>query len=288
MKLLLSLCLLIFSTLCYAEVNDIIRPNFYYLVSWSSKVCVRAPCPQYTIQNLNSATTRSILGINIPAALKSYEKYLTLNESNSVIIYGNVSPSPQYPTEATDLNIVRAFKKLPLGNTAAATDKFYLFTDNGMRCVKAPCDSITAILANLYGQTQKVNTVKQPYQANVGSLFDSVWLSSKTVRSDDNGIIGQATINSNGEVIISNSYVRLPDPSSKCPALPLLKCQANNVVIYTRDENRCLADPNCTESGFCTLSIPVCPEGYYLDSWKGAKFGCNNYHCDAYFLPKTH
>ncbi|EGC33065.1 hypothetical protein DICPUDRAFT_95133 [Dictyostelium purpureum] len=287
MKLFLSLCIVFFISFCLAEENAMIRPNGYYSVSWEDIRCFRAPCPQYVATKLNCNDTKNILSINLPASLKSYQNYLTSNESNSVIFFGNISPSPGFPKEASDFNVIRAYKKLPLGNTPASTDKFYLFSDNGIRCIKAPCPSTKAVLVNLYGQSQVVSSIKQPYEANVGSLFDSEWLSSKTVRSDDNGLIGQGTI-VNGEVVVSNSYVRLPDPSSKCPSLPLLKCKANNVVIFTRDENRCLTSPSCTDSGGCALFLPICPEGYYLDSWRGAKFGCNGYHCDAYFLPKTH
>ncbi|EAL69907.1 hypothetical protein DDB_G0275253 [Dictyostelium discoideum AX4] len=266
--------------------STLIRPNFYYRIDWENINCIRAPCPQYSAQKVNTnENSTAILSFIYP---DGYNKsYLFSEEARSLIIFGSIQPNPNFPTEAKDLKVVRVYKSLPLGNPASATDKYYIFGDNGVRCVTTPCASTDAVLLNIRTK-QTVSDILMPYSKNVGKYFDSAWLGSKTVRSDDYGLIGQGTFSS-GKITISNAFIHLPDPIGKCDSLPLLKCPGGSIMTYSRNENRCLASPTCTQSSFCTLGMPLCPAGYRLDQFRATEAnGCPKYYCDPTFVCKTH
>ncbi|KAN0025954.1 hypothetical protein ACTFIU_001718 [Dictyostelium citrinum] len=284
LKLFISTILLIL--LFSKSESTLIRPNFYYRVGWENINCVRAPCPQYSAQKVNTnENPNAILSIIYPAG---YNKtYLDREEGRSLIVFGSIQPNPDFPNEAKDLKVVRVYKALPLGNPALPSDKYYIFTDNGIRCITTPCPSTDAVLLNVHTK-QAVSDIVMPYSKNVGNYFDSAWLGSKTVRSDDYGLIGQGTINS-GKVTVSNAFIHLPDPIGKCESLPLMKCQAGSIMTYSRNENRCLTSPTCTQSSFCTLAMPLCPTGYRLAQFRATEaHGCTKYYCDPSFVCKTH
>ncbi|KAK5577267.1 hypothetical protein RB653_002208 [Dictyostelium firmibasis] len=279
-KLLVSTILLI--SIFSSSVNALIRPNFYYRVNWENINCIRAPCPQYSAQKVNTnENPTAISSIIYPAGFNN--TYLDKEEARSLIVFGSIQPNPDFPNEAKDLKVVRVYKALPLGNSALSSDKYYIFNDNGIRCITTPCFSTNAVLLNVHTK-QSISDIIQPYAKNVGKYFDSAWLASKTIRTDDFGLIGQGTIDS-GKITISNSFINLPDPSGKCGALPLLKCQGGSMTTYSRNENRCLTSPTCTTASFCTLGMPLCPVGYRLDQFSSTEAkGCPKYFCDPVFV----
>ncbi|KAN0044621.1 hypothetical protein ACTA71_006139 [Dictyostelium dimigraforme] len=280
--LILLISLLIISTVSSA----IIKPTAYYKVNWENIQCFVPPCPQYTIQKVNTnEKPEKILDFIFPNGLN--KTFLLRDESKTLIVLGSTQPSEKFPKNATDFLVSKVYKSLPLGNKETPSDKYYIFGDNGIRCKKSPCPNIIASLLNVHTQVKDLNTIVQPYGSNVG-FFDSVWLSSKNIRSDDFGLIGQATIK-NGIITISNSFIYLPDPPTKCPELPLMKCVEGTSMTYSRDENRCLTTPKCTKLGVCTLSIPLCNKGYRLDSFPSTELnGCPKFFCDPEFVDKTH
>ncbi|KAN0044622.1 hypothetical protein ACTA71_006140 [Dictyostelium dimigraforme] len=284
-KLFVSTILLIF---IFSNCEStLIRPNFYYRISWENINCFRAPCPQYSAQKINTnENPNSILSIIYPSGYN--RTFLDRDESRSIIVFGSIQPNPDYPSEAKDLKVVRVYKALPLGNTALSTDKYYIFGDNGIRCVTTPCFSTNAVLLNDHTK-QAISDVLMPYEKNVGQYFDSAWLASKTIRTDDYGLIGQGTINS-GKITISNAFIYLPDPpTGKCPSLPLLKCQSGSLTTYERDINRCLSNPTCTTASFCPFYMPLCPTGYRIDQFSSTEArGCPKFYCDPLFVCKTH
>ncbi|KAN0037418.1 hypothetical protein ACTFIV_002764 [Dictyostelium citrinum] len=265
--------------------GSILQPKAYYKVDWQNIQCFVPPCPQYTIQKVNTnEKSQKILDFIFPTGLN--KTFLLKDESRTLIVLGSTQPSAKFPNNATDFLVTRVYKSLPLGNKETSTDKYYIFGDNGIRCKTSPCPNIVAALLNVHNQ-EIINTINQPYGKKVG-FFDSVWLSSKNIRSDDFGLIGQGTIK-NGVIEISNSFIYLPDPPTKCPELPLLKCVEGTSMTYSRDENRCLTSPRCTKLGVCTLSIPLCNKGYRLVSFPSTELnGCPKFYCDPEFVDKTH
>ncbi|KAM9965269.1 hypothetical protein ACTFIW_005081 [Dictyostelium discoideum] len=284
-KLLLFTTFTLFFITFVSGDSSILKANFYYKVDWENIQCLVPPCPQYTIQKVNTnEKSQKILEFIFPNGLNKTS--LLKDESKTIIVLGTTQPSSKFPNNATDFLVTRVYKSLPLGNKQTPTDKYYMFGDNGTRCKTSPCPNIVAALLNVHSQ-EIIKTISQPYEKNVGFL-DSVWLSSKNIRSDDFGLIGQGTIK-NGVISISNSFIYLPDPPIKCPELPFLKCVEGNSMTYSRDENRCLVSPRCTKFGVCTLSIPLCNKGYRLVSFPSTELnGCPKFFCDPEFVTKTH
>ncbi|KAK5577266.1 hypothetical protein RB653_002207 [Dictyostelium firmibasis] len=260
--------------------------NYYYKVTHVPIYCITTPCSQYRVHKVNTQDPEIVIeNFVFPNGIE--QNYFLLQEANTAIFYGTIIAN-RNGYNVNDFKVKRVYKQLPLGNSLTSTDKYYMFALSGIVCITTPCPSVSAILLN-FDTTTNVNDVKQQYETNVNH-FDSNWLFQKQFESQENRLIGVGTINSEGEAIVSSSYVRLPDPISSCPALPLLKCQSGHVVTYERDSNRCLSNPTCSndnDTRLCILSIPVCPTGYDLVSYTSITT-CPTYNCDAYFLTKTY
>ncbi|KAN0003368.1 hypothetical protein ACTFIZ_009541 [Dictyostelium cf. discoideum] len=261
--------------------------NYYYKVTHVPIYCITTPCSQYRVHKLNTQDPEIVIeNFVFPNGVE--QNYFSLQEANTAIFFGTIIAN-RNGYNVNDFKVKRVYKQLPQGNALASTDKYYMFASSGIVCITTPCPSISAILLNIDNAATNVNDVKQPYEINV-PLFDSNWLFQKQFESESNRLISVGTINSQGEVIVSSSFVRLPDPISSCPALPLLKCQGGHVTVFERDSNRCLTNPQCSndnDTRACILSVPTCPTGYDLVSYTSIST-CPAYNCDAYFLTKTY
>ncbi|KAK5577268.1 hypothetical protein RB653_002209 [Dictyostelium firmibasis] len=239
--------------------------------------------------------------INEKSTLSKIKSYFLNNESNDIIVYGDiVKQIVDRKTSLNNLNVLRVYKQLPLGNRVETTDRYYTFSNSNFPCLERPnlkrdkpCFPIISTMVNFNSYNYLISKLIYPYSENVGQFFDSRWLDYKSL-TDYDGIGGKlialGTINNKYEVIVSNAYINIPDPIQQCPSTNKLQCNSSQIATNSRDVNRCLINSTCTLISFSnnTIDYPQCPKGYYLTFFTGNNGGILEFNCDANFLAKTY
>ncbi|KAN0025955.1 hypothetical protein ACTFIU_001719 [Dictyostelium citrinum] len=316
--------------------NNYINNNYYFKVSWSGGIkCYSKTkqCHPYSIQKINFnnnnynsnninnkieneeySNTKSILNeisihqliVNEKSPLSKIQHFFINKESNDIIVYGNIVKKKINNRRVIEnnLNVVRVYKQLPLGNKIQITDKYYTFNHSNFPCldkpspsptffkVEKPCYPLTSTLVNYNNYTYLISKIIYPYLDNVGKYFDNHWLNYKSTTQDQSKLIALGTINNNNEMVVSNAFINIPDPYEKCTPPESIECKSPSVVTNSRNVNRCLINSTCTlvnlTNNNSTINFPNCPNGYYLTFFTGHNGGILEFNCDANFLTDTY
>ena len=78
-------------------------------------------------------------------------------------------------------------------------------------------------------------------------------------------------------------FLRLPVNDDPCPMIKIAACPDGQILTYTRTADRCVIPAECVVPGMCIALVPVCADGYTLQSWPAGKFACSGYACDPTF-----
>ncbi|KAM9966788.1 hypothetical protein ACTFIR_007019 [Dictyostelium discoideum] len=262
--------------------------KYYFKISWSDIKCLNKPansCNKYNIEKINNKTQQqqqqhqlllnkisiNKLIVHEKSPLSKIKHFFINKESNNIIVYGNIVKN----INGNDLNVIRVYKQLPLGNEMQITDRYYTFNNSNFPCLnrtnngEKPCYQLISTLVNYNNNYNNylISKIVYPYQENVGKYFDNHWLNYKSVIQDHSKLIALGTINNNNEMIVSNAYISIPDPIEKCLPPKSVQCNSQSIITNSRDSNRCLANSTCTPIAFngnITVIDPTCPKGYYL------------------------
>lgn len=285
--------------------------KYYFKISWSGIKCLNKQensCNQYSIEKINNKTQQqqlllnkisiNKLIVNEKSPLSKIKHFFINKESNNIIVYGNIVKN----INGNDLNVIRVYKQLPLGNKIEITDKYYTLNNSNFPCLNRtnnggkPCYQLISTLVNYNNNYNNylISKIIYPFQENVGKYFDNNWLNYKSVIQDHSKLIALGTINNNNEMVVSNAYINIPDPIEKCIPPKSIKCNSQSIITNSRDFNRCLTNSTCTPLAFngnTTVVIPIyptCPKGYYLTFFTGNNGGKLEFNCDANFLTDTY
>ncbi|GAM18368.1 hypothetical protein SAMD00019534_015430 [Acytostelium subglobosum LB1] len=258
----------------------------YFFLRSTGIVCKKAPCPSWVVSDVNGvAADITIHSLSFAARVNQTSVFEAGN--TNAILFGFVSTRYVSGVAVATFNADQAYRVLPLSASDAAirAGNYYFLESTGIVCKTAPCPSFRVTAVNdVTTSAITLNGFAESYTSY--SHFDDTWFFNKvlTAVAPSKAIVQAELIN--GTAFIRSAFVNLVDPSVTCPALPLIKCQADNVQVYHRDENRCRISDGCTLAGVCIMSIPVCDEGYTLTAIPSAPNGCNTYFCDATFLKR--
>lgn len=183
------------------------------------------------------------------------------------------------------LLVYEAYRGLP-GMAPAAGDLFFATKPRApqINCVTAPCNNLTTKKLNTT-QTQDITRTDVAFV----DLIDNTWL-TKRAEQDDAIILGSvhagAKFPGGKEQVLTarNVFLKLPEVKGPCPQFKLAACPAGQTRAYSRDADRCILPHECVQSGACAAFVPSCGEGFELQSWTSAPFGCNAYACDPSWI----
>lgn len=183
------------------------------------------------------------------------------------------------------LLVYEAYRGLP-GMVPATGDFYYSVDarDPQIQCFTAPCNNLT---------TKKLNTTQVQDLTRTDVAFadriDNAWLTARAETADAI-IVGNvhkgAQFPGGKETVLSarNVFLKLPEIQGPCPQFKLAACPEGQTRTYTRDTDRCILPGACVESGACAAFVPSCNEGFALQSWASAPFGCDAHVCDPAWI----
>ncbi|GAM17521.1 hypothetical protein SAMD00019534_006960 [Acytostelium subglobosum LB1] len=278
----LTIALLI-ATLAFASAANY-NGNYFHIRD-SGVRCVKYPCPSFLATSLNNGVVDlPIVDVIFDESINTSSVYDGLQTGyTNVVVYGVLSTIYMDSNVINRINVEAAYRILPLSadDQATRSGTYYTLSNSGIYCITTPCPTIRANQINSEASQIAFNYFDT---YNTYTKFDSFWLHNKEfVAEEPHKAIVQANI-FEGTVIVKAVFANIKDHVNPCPPIPKIGCAPGYSIVYTRDANRCLAFDGCVRSGVCTLSIPLCNEGYSLTSHSSAPNGCPHWYCDAAFL----
>ncbi|EFA86532.1 hypothetical protein PPL_00329 [Heterostelium album PN500] len=274
------ICSFVFGELEADDNNKKPTPKYYFLKS-TGIVCVKAPCPSWEVTPTEGGASITVHELkfakNINESVVFEGKFAVDVIHRGILVNGIVDKE-----KSVRFEVDNSYRVLPLNpqDQSTRSGRYYHVDRIMAKCKKEPCPNFSATELNT-GKQQLANKLMEPYSNYLG--VDQAWLNSKILTQEPVKAIVQANI-FEGTIIGKAIYVNIVDPSISCPPLPIVDCIQNYVPVFKRDSDRCLHTDGCVKPGFCTLSIPVCQDGYRLTQFRSKPNACPSYHCDAWFL----
>ncbi len=206
-------------------------------------------------------------------------------EQHNVVLRGKLGAPISPGSTLRPFIVSDVFRGMP-GVAAVAGQPFFKVESINVNCIKAPCPTMKATKLNVGGTTMV--DVLGVADASL-TLVDQQWLGNRVAEHE--AIVAAKVINGqlvsgSFEKVLSASqvFVKLPEAAGPCPMVKMPPCPAGKVRTYERNEDRCvLPSFTCVTGGACAQFVPVCAEGYELQSWTGGNFACTVYACDPLF-----
>ena len=239
--------------------------------------CIAPLCGGYWVHDLNRVNLNEVFvsGLDFTGSgLTNVEQGQVELGLAEVVLRGRLGPKEsQFGTRP--FIVSEAYRGLP--GKAWDAEQVFTVTPANIQCFRAPCPSLRAKRVNYTAQT----LFHQLSLARAGDgLVDTKWL-GKRVRED--GALVAGTWARKGEELVldaANVFVRLPELAGPCPLFRLAACPTDQVRTYTRSADRCILPGACVTPGVCAQYLPVCNEGYSLQSWAAGQHACPAFVCD--------
>lgn len=264
------------------------RTPAYVTLRRDVRRCIAPLCGGYWIKDVNRSRAEVyVSALDFSEANLDDATIAKVHEAAELVIFGRLGPrESQFNTRP--LVVLEAYRGLP-GVTARTTDGFYSVTTNDppIQCFAAPCNNDLARRLNSRAAQQSFTGVE--VAPVLRGFVDAAWLVGRVER---HGALVSAHFEDGQQfpagrerlLVTSQIYIRLPDTTGPCPAMPIARCPEGQVNVFGRNADRCIIPAGCVEPGFCTEAFPVCDEGYTLASWAAAPNGCEAYACDPSFV----
>ncbi len=276
------------------EVSDGLSTAARSLVSVrrDARKCAAPACGGYFVRSLNSASSAETYVARFDYTPSGFDSAAIAQvegaPAEDLVLYGKLS-AVDPKTHVRTLLVTDAYRGLP-GVAPAATDSFLSVTDKSgsVQCVASPCMNQTANRCNGTSATAKAFSDYSVEGASK-AFVDQDWLVASVKRGAAlvaGSIVQGAKDGAAAREVLAASqvYLQLPAGTGPCNKLVVQpNCAANEVVVYTRDENRCLYPAGCAVQGPCPQMQPACEPGYTLQSWKAGPNACNHSVCDPTF-----
>lgn len=249
----------------------------YVAVRRDFRKCIAPLCGGYWVRDLNRVHLNEVYvsGLDFTGSgLTDVEQGQVQAGLGEVVLRGKLGPKEsQWNTRP--FIVSEAYRGLP--GKVFDGETFFKVKPVNIQCVRAPCASLSATRLNYTAQTL-FHGLDLAYVGE--GRVDTTWL-EKRVREGDALVAGYWYRNGEERLLdVGNVFVRLPENTLSCPVFKLAACPSDQMRIYTRDADRCVLPGACITPGACTKQLPVCNEGYTLQSWPAGMFGCNAYVCD--------
>lgn len=249
--------------------------------------CLYPHCGGYFLHDLNVFNEETyVYKLDYSASGLNEEDISVINHApiNQVVIRGTLGPVlPFWNVRA--LIVLDAYVGMP-DKSPRSSDAFYIASQEKppKYCVVAPCNNDLATLVNTPRQTEFTS---YSIENAAASFVDRPWLTSRVKK---HGALVAATLEQGThypggyEIILNASqvYVHLPEHVGPCARNYPAFCGVNQVATFRRNEDRCLVPDVCVEARPCPLWVPLCDQGYTLESWPAEPNGCPAYACDAF------
>jgi hypothetical protein len=141
--------------------------------------------------------------------------------------------------------------------TSDATGSFYRVKDNGIRCIKAPCNSIGASKLN----TNAVRTLSDLDLASTGATQKQIDAAMDDLFSSGDGILvagAIATTKNGGHALVASEFFIKATGIRYCGSRGLGPCNQNEYCAFGPNANCGRADAG----GTCTVKPQVCIQLY--------------------------
>lgn len=240
--------------------------------------CIAPLCGGYWVHDLNRVNLNEVYVSALDystSGLTDEAKGQIEGGLQEVVLRGKLGPKEaQFGTRT--FIVSEGYRGMP-GKVVAATDKFFKVKEVDIQCFRAPCPSLGAVRVNYTAQTLFHDLLLT--RASAGRI-DAKWLDK---RATVNGAIVGGSWKRDGEELLldaANVFLRLPESSGPCPLFFPAPCPTGQVRTFKRNADRCVMPSVCVTPGACALFLPICDEGYSLQSWTAAPHACQAYVCD--------
>lgn len=284
-----------------AEVNDVgdefsaaegelgTVTRSFVVLRRDTRRCVSPMCGGWWVRDVNRATVREVYvnGLDFSQSNLLMEEHQAdvLNAGDfEVVLYGKLGRA-ESAYDTRPFLVTTAWRGMPTVKFGAG-DTFYRVQSVDIRCITAPCPSLSATKLHTAGKTlhHDVNVARAALTG-----VDQDWMMDRVVSKDAlvaGRFVDGARVGTGVEKVLDASqvFMKLPDMTQSCPRPLVPQCPEGTVNLWTRNENRCLMPAGCGGGGACIAVVPSCADGYELVSWTGGRFACTQHACDPFWL----
>jgi hypothetical protein len=258
----------------------------YVSVRRDARKCPAPGCGGWFVQDLNgSGAEQYVTSLDFSAAGLDSATIDRVQENGAdVVLYGKLGAADA-KTKLRDFKASTAWRGLP-GVKAASGDIFFTAAEQKVTCATAPCFDKKASRLN---KTTTAGFSSYDLGAALKPYVDGEWLTS-LVNTQGAIVAGQlvdgAKMAAGTDKVLAATqiFMKLPEQAPSCIKSWVPRCDnADEVVIYARDENRCVNAVGCAKPGVCSDLVPTCDQGYQLVQWTAGANACNAFACDPQF-----
>ena len=247
------------------------NPNYgYFAAQRDMRKCASPMCGGYFIHRVNASKTRCIDGSYAATCYVTGVDLSKLNLTDGDLEVGHAVFRGSI--EKTEINGktwgLFAAGEAWVGQTASSpAGSFYRAKDNGIRCIKAPCPSISVDKLNtnavrMISDLDLTGTANPATQKQIDAAMDDVFTS-------DDGLLVAGTIaamKNGGHEIVATEFFRKTTGIRYCGSRGLAACNSGEYCAYPANANCGRADAG----GTCTTKPQICIQIYK------PVCGCNN------------
>ncbi|MBX7117212.1 MAG: hypothetical protein K1X64_23040 [Myxococcaceae bacterium] len=254
--------------------------------------CLAPMCGGYFVGDVNRAnpSEKYVNSLDFSKSNLSAEDIAVVLEAPEaeLVLRGKLGPTEARFNTRSFL-VYEAYRGMPGVEVSDST--FYTVADSEIRCVRAPCFSLTA--KKLNGSATRGATGVSVARASK-PLVDENWLSIAVMRTE--AIVAakftEVPVSMGGkEVLIDASqvFLRVPQEQS-CPQVKVAACPDDTERTWYRDDRRCILPASCRgKSPDCPrASSTACAAGYTRIKWATEPEACTQTVCDPSWLFSGH
>ena len=239
--------------------------------------CIAPMCGGYWVHDLNRVVLNEqyVSGLDFTGSgLGDVEQGQIQIGLDEVVLRGKLGPKEaQFGTRP--FIVSEGYRGLP--GKAWDGEKVLKVKAENIQCFVAPCPAFSGMRVNYTAKT--LFHAFDFTRAGEGRV-DTKWLKKRAL--EDGALVAGDWVHDGNEKVldVANVFMRLPENAGPCPLFKLAACPQGQVRTYTRSADRCLLPAACVTPGVCAQFLPVCNEGYSLQSWSGGQHACPAFACD--------